>query len=153
MLKTGFGYDLHKLTAGRKLWIGGVDMPSEQGSVAHSDGDALIHAIIDSLLSPLNAGDIGSLFPDTDPAYKDISSLKLLIYVKDHFIKDAVINNIDCVVVLDRPKILPHIPAMKAYIAKVLDISENQIGIKGKTTENTRPDCYESYAVCLIEIK
>ena len=99
MLKVGFGYDIHRLETGRRLFIGGVLIPSDFGAVAHSDGDALINALIDSLLSPLGAGDIGALFPDTDVAWKDISSLELLKITTDE-LKDIRIVNIDCTVFL-----------------------------------------------------
>jgi 2-C-methyl-D-erythritol 2,4-cyclodiphosphate synthase len=153
MLKTGFGYDLHRLAPGRRLWVGGIEIPSEFGSIAHSDGDALLHALIDSLLSPAGLGDIGSLFPDTDPAIKGMQSLKMLRQIKEKYLANIAIQNIDLTVILDKPKILPYLPQIKQTIAQTLEISENQIGVKGKTTENTKPFVYESYSVCLIETK
>lgn len=153
MLKVGSGYDLHQLVLGNQLWVGGVELPSEFGSLAHSDGDALIHAVIDCLLSPLNLGDVGSLFPDNKPEYKGISSMELLRRVYEIVQNLADIQNIDCTVILDQPKILPHIPAIKKNIAGALHIQESQIGIKGKTTENTKPFIYECYTVSLIDVK
>ncbi len=151
MLKVGFGYDIHRLETGRRLFIGGVLIPSDFGAVAHSDGDALIHAPIDSLLSPLGAGDIGALFPDTDVAWKDISSLELLKITTDE-LKDIRIVNIDCTVILDRVKIFPFIREMKRNISQILDIEPDQIGIKGKTSENTKLSSIECYTISLLDI-
>ena len=153
MLKIGLGYDLHKLAPGRKLILGGVELPGKWGCVAHSDGDALIHAVIDSLLSPMNLGDIGSLFPDTDEQFRGISSMKLLEKTVGLVAGKLEIQNIDCVVILDQPKILLYLAEMKKNIAGVLGIPENRIGIKGKTSENTRLTSVECHAVVLMEIK
>lgn len=149
MLKIGFGYDQHRLIAGKRLFIGGVEIPSPHGAVAHSDGDVLIHAIIDSFLSSLGVGDIGQLFPDSDERYRDISSLKLLSKVKLRYLNDIEILNLDTVVILDSPRIASYVPSMKIELAKVLNIDTNQIGIKGKTSEGVAPDLIVSYAVCL----
>jgi 2-C-methyl-D-erythritol 2,4-cyclodiphosphate synthase len=153
MLKIGLGYDLHKLIFGKKLILGGVELPGEYGPLAHSDGDALVHAIVDSLLSPIGAGDIGTLFPDTDEKWKGAVSLDFLKAVKQNHLKNTVIQNIDCVVILDKPKIYPHIPEMKKKLAGCLGIAENQIGIKGKTSENTKVSSVECYAVSLLDIE
>lgn len=152
MIKIGLGYDLHKLAFGRKLVIGGVEVPSDFGSIAHSDGDILIHALVDALLSPLGAGDIGALYPDTSSANKDISSITILKEVKSKYLQDARIINIDAVIILDKPKILPFIEQMKQTLASVLEIDKSQIGIKGKTSENTRIYSVECHCVCLIEV-
>jgi 2-C-methyl-D-erythritol 2,4-cyclodiphosphate synthase len=153
MLKIGIGYDIHKLVGGRKLVIGGTEVICEYGALAHSDGDVLIHALVDSLVSGLGIGDIGILFPDTDDSLKGISSVEILKRVKEQHLSDVEVMNIDCVVVLDRPKIFPYIPRMKAKIAEVLGIPEHVIGIKGKTSEGTRLSTIECTVVSLIEDK
>jgi 2-C-methyl-D-erythritol 2,4-cyclodiphosphate synthase len=146
------GYDLHRLESGGKLILGGVDLDSPMGAVAHSDGDALVHAIIDALVTPATGENIGSLFPDTDPAYKGISSLELLRRANES-LGGIVIQNIDAVIVLDAPKLSGHIDAMRRNIAAVLGIEPSQVGIKAKTSENTRPGIVEAYAVLLFESK
>lgn len=152
MLRIGFGYDLHRLKVGGHIVIGGENIASEVTTIAHSDGDVLLHALIDSLVSPLGIGDIGKLFPDTDDKYKNISSLVLLQRVAKECIEGVSIINIDAVVIVDTPKILPYIAAMKQNIADVLNISAEQVGIKGKTSEKTRPDTIEAYVVSLLDI-
>ena len=153
MLKIGFGYDIHRLEEGRRLYIGGVEIPADCGAIAHSDGDVLIHSLIDSLLSPVGAGDIGALFPDTDNKWKGISSLELLkIASEGDKFKNVKIINIDCTVILDRVKILPFTQDMKKIISRVLGIQADQIGIKGKTSENTKLFSIECYTVALLDI-
>ena len=153
MLKIGIGYDLHRLVPGRKLWIGGVDIPYPSGELAHSDGDVLIHSIIDAFVSPLGLGDIGKLFPDNDSDYKDKSGLELLKVVKDLYLKSVEIMNIDCVVILDNPKIGGIIPEMRRNISSILDMDTSKITIKGKTSENTKILSIESYVVVLFDQK
>ncbi|OHD57470.1 MAG: 2-C-methyl-D-erythritol 2,4-cyclodiphosphate synthase [Spirochaetes bacterium GWF1_51_8] len=145
------GYDLHKLVPGRELIVGGVKLESKFGAEAHSDGDALLHAVIDTLLSAAGLDDIGVQFPDNDPAYRGISSLELLREVWKRVSGKIVLYNIDTVVILEQPKIAPHIAEMKQNIASILGISTDKIGIKGKTAENTRLFTIEAHAVCLFE--
>lgn len=134
--RTGMGYDVHAFADGRRLVLGGVDIPHERGLLGHSDADVLIHAVMDALLGAAALGDIGKHFPDSDPRYKGISSLLLLGHVAQLLSSNGwLIVNIDATVIAQRPKIAPHIPAMKKNMAKVLKISESQINIKGTTTE------------------
>ncbi len=152
-VRFGFGYDVHKLIPNRKLIIGGVHIPHEKGALGHSDADVLIHAIIDALLGALGKGDIGSHFPDTDPAFKNIDSTLLLEKVK-LFLDEAHYRpgNIDATVVLQRPKISGHIPAMKQNIAHVLHMPLTDVSIKATTTEHLgaegREEGVSAYAVC-----
>jgi len=136
MTRIGFGFDVHQLTAGRKLILGGVVIPFEKGLLGHSDADVLLHAICDALLGAAALGDIGKHFPDTDPLYKGISSITLLKHViellKQHGYE---IGNIDVTVVLERPKIAPYVDSMKKNISESLGIRENQISIKATTNE------------------
>ncbi len=135
-MRTGIGYDVHKLTAGRKLVLGGVAIEHIAGLEGHSDADVLVHAIMDALLGAAGLSDIGVYFPDTDIKYKDISSITLLGMVKVS-VKDAGyrILNIDSVVILEEPKISPFIPMMKKNISEALGIKVDQIGIKATTSE------------------
>jgi len=151
--RVGLGYDLHRLVLGKPLIIGGVKMESEWGALAHSDGDTLVHAMIDSLLSPLGFGDIGLIYPDHDQKWKGVSSLDLLKDIRDRFLKNTVIINMDSVVILDKPKISSLIPQMKKNIAEVLRITEDRINIKGKTSENTRVYSIEAHTVTLLELE
>ncbi|MRR18051.1 MAG: 2-C-methyl-D-erythritol 4-phosphate cytidylyltransferase [Deltaproteobacteria bacterium] len=134
--RSGLGYDSHRFAPDRKLILGGVEIPCDRGLAGHSDADALLHAVADALLGMAGAGDIGRHFPDTDPAYKDISSLVLLKRVK-HILeaKGLSINNIDATVMLEKPKLAPYAAAMAALIAKTLDIPETAVNIKAKTNE------------------
>ena len=150
-MRIGFGWDLHRLVLGRKLVIGGVEIKSDYGSLAHSDGDVLIHALIDSLISPLGIGDIGQLFPDTDEKYRNVSGLELLKKVKENYLKNTNIINLDSTIILDDPKIAPYIDNMKQNLSLILGISKDKIGIKGKTSENTRLFSIECYAVTLLD--
>ncbi len=137
MCRTGIGYDVHRLAPDEKLILGGVEIPSELGTTGHSDADVLLHAIIDALLGAAGLRDIGYHFPDTDPRYKGISSLKLLkstlALIKD---KGFKINNIDATIVLQKPKIKDFIPQMIKNIAETLDLSQSQINVKATTTEH-----------------
>jgi len=152
-LRIGIGFDSHRLVEGRKLFIGGVEIPSEKGALGHSDGDALIHAIIDAILGASGQKDIGVLFPDTDDKYRGISSITLLEKVREIIENEFEIVNIDSVVKLERPKISEYIPKMKKKIAEALKIPEERINIKGKTGEKTGPvgegKLIEAQAVCL----
>ena len=134
--RTGMGYDVHAFAENRKLILGGVNIPHDRGLLGHSDADVLIHAVMDALLGAAALGDIGKHFPDTDPRYKGISSLMLLGHVSELLSSHGwTIVNIDATVIAQRPKIAPHIPQMKKFMAEVLKISESQINIKGTTTE------------------
>lgn len=135
-IRIGIGYDVHKLSEGYKLILGGVLIPHNKGLVAHSDGDCLIHAIIDSLLGAAGLYDIGTYFPDTDPKYKNISSISLLSETYKLLVSNNYeISNIDSVIICEQPKIKPHIDNMKNNISKVLNIPVSHIGIKATTEE------------------
>lgn len=132
----GIGYDSHKLVKGRKLILGGVDIPYNKGLLGHSDADALVHAIMDALLGAAGMGDIGRLFPDTDPRYKGISSLKLLFAIRDIFKKSRhKIINIDSVIILQAPKLAAYAHKMTQNISRALKIDANLVNIKFKTEE------------------
>jgi 2-C-methyl-D-erythritol 2,4-cyclodiphosphate synthase len=156
-IKIGIGYDIHRLKTGKKLFIGGVDIPFSKGSIGHSDGDCLIHAIIDALLGALGEGDIGQLFPDTDPRYRNIRSTKLLKIVMER-IRDnnGRIHHIDCIIVAESPKIGPHIPRIKQALCPILEIETNDLGIKAKTNEGIGPvgqgDAIAVLAQALLEL-
>ena len=155
-MRVGIGYDVHKFEEGRKLIIGGVDILYERGLAGHSDADVLIHAIIDAICGALCIGDIGSLFPDTDNAYKDIDSMILLGKLKDKLIENNYkIGNIDSIIVAQEPKMRPYIDQMRQNIAKVLAISEKDVSVKATTTEKLgfegRKEGISSQAVVLIE--
>ncbi len=136
MFKIGLGYDIHKLTEGRDLIIGGVKITHEKGLLGHSDADVLVHAIIDALLGAAGLSDIGTLFPDTDPKYKDADSIILLKKVYE-LIKNKgyKINNIDSNIIAQAPKMMPYIPKMKEVLAKTLELEIENISIKAKTKE------------------
>jgi 2-C-methyl-D-erythritol 2,4-cyclodiphosphate synthase len=135
-MRVGIGYDVHKLVKTRKLILGGVEIEYEYGLLGHSDADVLIHAIMDALLGAAGLGDIGKHFPDTDNKYKDISSIKLLLIVKEKLeIKGYTINNMDCIIVAQMPKISPYITLMEKNIADTLDIDKDRVNIKATTTE------------------
>ena len=134
--RIGYGYDVHQLVEGEELVIGGLTLDHEKGSLGHSDADVLLHVICDALLGALALGDIGTHFPDTDPAYKGIDS-KILLKETWTLIQERgyTLSNLDSTVCLERPKLKPHIPAMRACIADILDVDVDAIGIKATTTE------------------
>lgn len=135
-MRVGLGYDVHKLVEGRDLILGGVKIPFELGLLGHSDADVLLHAIMDALLGAAGLGDIGKHFPDTDPAYKGISSVKLLEHVRDLLEENMfVINNIDATVIAQKPKLRPYMDEMEEKIAKALHIERNRINLKATTEE------------------
>ena len=155
-MTSGIGYDLHRLAGGRKLVLGGIEVPFDKGPVGHSDGDVLTHAICDALLGAAGAGDIGTLFPDTDPQWKGVSSLiflerigKVLTQRKLH------IGHIDAVIVTEKPKLAPHFPAMREALAKALDIKPQQINLKAKTNEGVdaigRGEAIAAHAIATLE--
>jgi len=149
MHKIGFGYDIHRLEAGRRLVLGGVDIPFRAGLAGHSDGDALVHAVIDALLGALGEGDIGGLFPDTDPRYAGARSVGLLGDVVGLLRqRGAAIVNVDSVIVAEEPKMGPHIAAMKAVLCPVLGIPAASLGIKAKTNEGLGPVGEKRAIVC-----
>ena len=156
-MRVGLGYDVHKLAENRKLIIGGVDIPYEKGLLGHSDADVLIHAIMDALLGASKLGDIGVLFPDTDPKYKGISSITLLKYVKEEMEKKNIrIVNIDSIIVAQKPKMRPYITEMEENIAKALNIKVDDINVKATTEEELgftgSGEGISSKAVCMIEM-
>ena len=155
-MRIGMGYDVHRLSAGRKLIMGGVDIPYQKGLLGHSDADVLVHAIMDALLGAAALGDIGSHFPDTDPAYEGISSIRLLEHVgkllSDHGYK---IGNIDATIIAQKPKMRPHIDQMRENIANALKIRPDQVGVKATTEEGLgftgSGEGISAHAVCLLE--
>ena len=154
-MRIGMGYDVHKLTEGRKLIIGGVEIPYEKGLLGHSDADVLLHAIMDALLGAAALGDIGKHFPDTDPAYKGISSLKLLEHVgallEEHYF---LIENIDATIIAQAPKMRPFIDTMRKNIADTLHIDLSQVNVKATTEEGLgftgSGEGISSQAICLL---
>ncbi|MDD3360621.1 MAG: 2-C-methyl-D-erythritol 2,4-cyclodiphosphate synthase [Hespellia sp.] len=155
-MRVGMGYDVHRLVEGRPLILGGVTIPYEKGLLGHSDADVLVHAIMDALLGAAALGDIGQHFPDTDPKYKGISSIELLKHVgsllDDHM---YIIENIDATVIAQRPKMAPHMAAMKRNIAEALQIDENQVNLKATTEEGLgftgTGEGISSQAICALE--
>ncbi len=136
MIRCGLGYDLHRLAPGRPLFLGGIEIPHPAGLLGHSDGDALIHALIDALLGAMGEGDIGQLFPDRDPRTKDIRSTELLRDVCARLKKKRLaVLHADAVVVAERPKLGPYFPAMKAALAPLLGLPPDGLGLKAKTNE------------------
>lgn len=153
--RIGFGYDVHQLEEGKKFVLGGITLPHNKGPVAHSDGDVLIHAICDAILGAANLGDIGVHFPDNSVEFKGIDSKLLLKKTVELLIdKGFFIGNIDSTICLERPKIKDFIPKMKEELAKVLNISANNISIKATTTEKLgfvgREEGISAYAVVLV---
>lgn len=155
-IRTGLGYDVHRLVEGRDLWLGGIKIPHTLGLLGHSDADVLIHAICDALLGAANMRDIGYHFPDTSADTLDIDSKILLKKTVDLIAtKGYHIGNIDATICAERPKINPHVPDMKACLAQVMGIDEDDISIKATTTEHLgftgREEGISAYAVVLIE--
>lgn len=137
MSRFGMGYDVHQLVEGRKLIIGGVEIPFEKGLLGHSDADVLLHAISDALLGAAALGDIGKHFPDTDERYKGADSLKLLEEVGRLLAeKGYMVGNVDATIVAQRPKMAPHIPVMRENIARVLHVDVDRINVKATTEEH-----------------
>ena len=135
-IKAGLGYDIHKLEKGRKLFLGGVEIDFPRGLKGHSDGDCLIHAIIDALMGAMGERDIGQIFPDTDPKYKDVRSTELLKEVVSRIKEQKLeIMNIDSVVIAEKPKLASYINQMKEVLCPILEIKKENLGIKAKTNE------------------
>lgn len=155
-IRVGFGFDVHQLSEGADFYLGGIKVPHSKGATGHSDADVLIHTICDALLGAANLRDIGFHFPPTDNAYKGIDS-KILLKDVVKLLKDKgySIGNIDATIALERPKINPHIPAMKAALIPILEIEEDELSIKATTTEKLgfegREEGVSAYATVLIE--
>jgi len=155
-MRIGHGYDVHRLVEGRKLILGGVEIPYEKGLLGHSDADVLLHAISDAILGAIGEGDIGRHFPDTDLRYKGADSLKLLAHVmKLAEDKGFRLGNLDATIVAQRPKLAPHIPLMRQNIAGVLSAEIDRVNVKATTTEELgfagRGEGIAAYAVALME--
>ena len=156
--RIGHGYDVHKLVAGRKLILGGVEIPHETGLLGHSDADVVLHALMDALLGAAALGDIGKHFPDTDDAYKGISSLELLGRVKALLEKDGYsLANADMTVIAQAPKLAPYMPGMRSNISKTLNVPEDCINVKATTEEHLgftgRGEGIAAHAVVLLKGK
>lgn len=154
-MRIGMGYDVHKLTKGRDLMIGGVKIPYEMGLLGHSDADVLLHAVMDALLGAAALGDIGKHFPDTDTAYQGISSIKLLEHVGELLEEKCfLIENIDATIIAQAPKMRPHIDQMRENIAKALEIDVTQVNVKATTEEGLgftgNGEGISSQAICLL---
>ena len=155
-IRVGFGYDIHTLKEGRTLYLGGVDISYSKGLLGHSDGDCLIHAIADALLGALGEKDIGLLFPDTDPAYKDIRSTRLLEAVINRIVeKKMVICNIDTVIICQEPRLTDQVLRMKEVLCPILQIRPDALGIKPRTNEGLgvigQGDAIAAMATVLIQ--
>jgi 2-C-methyl-D-erythritol 2,4-cyclodiphosphate synthase len=154
--RIGYGYDVHRLQEGIPFWLGGIKIPHEKGAVGHSDADVLLHAICDALLGSLALGDIGTHFPDTDPAYKGISSTLLLKgtmeLIRSHGYE---VVNLDTTVCLQAPRIAPRIPEMQGHIAAVLEVDPSQVSVKATTEERLgftgREEGISATAVVLVK--
>ena len=156
--RIGHGYDLHRLVEDRKLILGGVEIPHVKGLLGHSDADVALHALMDALLGALALGDIGKHFPDSDPAYKGISSILLLEKVNDIISRENyILSNADITIIAQKPKLLPYIPEMRKNIAEVLSCDISQISIKATTEEGLgftgNGDAISAHAVCLLQKK
>lgn len=154
-MRIGTGYDVHRLEEGLDMWIGGVKIEHTHGLLGHSDADVLLHAICDALLGAAALGDIGKHFPDTNPQYKGIASIKLLKHVGELLKKNGyIVGNIDSTIVAQRPKMAPHIPQMRQNIAEALGIDVDRVSVKATTTEHLgfegREEGISAQAVALI---
>ena len=155
-MRIGMGYDVHRLTADRKLILGGVEIPYSKGLLGHSDADVLIHAVMDALLGAAAMGDIGKHFPDTDPEYEGISSIRLLEHIgKLLDEKGYVIENIDATIIAQQPKMRPYIDQMRENIAQALNLETDQVNVKATTEEGLgftgTGEGISSQAVCAVE--
>lgn len=154
--RTGIGYDLHRLAAGRKLMIGGVQIPFDKGPVGHSDGDVLAHALCDALLGAAVLGDIGTHFPDSDPQWKGVSSLLFLKRIKELLENRRLrITHIDAIVITEQPKLGPHFPAIREVLGRSLGIDSAQINLKAKTNEGVdavgRGEAIAAHVIATLE--
>jgi 2-C-methyl-D-erythritol 2,4-cyclodiphosphate synthase len=156
MNKIGLGYDIHRLKKGRRFLLGGAEIPFKKGELGHSDGDALAHAVCDALLGAAALGDIGEFFPPSDPKYKNADSMELLRKAFER-VKNAGwrLANLDCVIICEKPKILPFRDLIRKSLASALEVSEDCIFLKGKTAEKLgqagKGKAVEVYVVCLLE--
>jgi len=155
-IRIGHGFDVHAFAEGRKLIIGGVDIPYDRGLLGHSDADVLLHAICDALLGAAALGDIGKHFPDSDPRYKGIDSRKLLRHVAELLDgRGWKVGNVDATIIAQAPKMAPHIATMREHIAEEIGIAADQVNVKATTTERLgftgREEGIAAEAVCLIE--
>ncbi len=158
MIRVGFGFDVHRLVEGRELWLGGVLVPHSSGALGHSDADVLLHAVCDALLGAVALGDIGQHFPDTDARWKGADSkelLKAVVQLLDA--KGWTVGNVDCTLILERPKIMPHVPAMRAAMAPLLNVGLDAVSIKATTSETLgyvgREEGVCAHAVALVQRK
>lgn len=156
MLRIGNGYDVHKLVEGRKLILGGIEIPHSKGVLGHSDGDVLLHAITDAIIGALGLGDIGLHFPDNDENFKDIDSSILLKKINEKMKeKKFKIVNLDCIIVIQNPKLRPYIDSIKENIAKILEINQELVNVKAKTEERLgftgNETGVKSYSVVLLK--
>jgi len=156
MLRIGLGRDLHRLVKGRRFLLGGVELPAKRGELGHSDGDVLAHAVSDAILGAAALGDIGSLFPPSDPKWKDADSMSLLRSVFDMAKQTGwTLVNLDCVVSCEEPKVLPFRDRIRQSLAQALEVSVDKVFVKGKTGEGLGPvgkgKAVEALAVCLLE--
>lgn len=151
-MRVGLGYDTHRLEPGRPLVLAGMTLPAPRGPVAHSDGDVLCHAIVDALLGAAALGDIGRHFPDNDPRWKSTPGLTFLQHTR-RLLEDKAFRvvNIDATVVLDEPKLSPHLPGIAQRIAEALGLDASQVNVKAKTTEGATPNLAAAQAVALLE--
>ena len=155
-MRVGIGYDVHKFAEGRKLILGGVEIPYEKGLLGHSDADVIVHAIMDALLGAAALGDIGQHFPDSDPEYEGISSIRLLEKVRDLLDENGyVIGNIDSIIIAQRPKMMPHLPQMRQNVADALGVRIDRVSIKATTEEGLgftgRGEGIAAQATCALE--
>ncbi|WP_447984301.1 2-C-methyl-D-erythritol 2,4-cyclodiphosphate synthase [Nitrospira sp. Nam74] len=155
-MRIGFGYDIHPLGKGRKLILGGLNIPHTQGLVGHSDADVLVHAVCDAMLGAMGEGDLGRHYPSSDPRYKDVSSFTLLEDVSRMLAKNGFrLVNLDTVIIAQAPRLSPHLDAMRARIAEVLKVEGTQVNVKVKSGEGLdavgREEAIAAQAICLIE--
>jgi 2-C-methyl-D-erythritol 2,4-cyclodiphosphate synthase len=155
-MRVGFGYDIHPLGKGRKLILGGLDIPHTQGLVGHSDADVLVHAVCDAVLGAMGEGDLGRHYPSSDPRFKDISSLRLLEDVSGMLAKKGFrLVNLDTVIIAQAPRLGPHLDAMRTRLAEVLKVEGTQVNVKVKSGEGLdavgREEAIAAQAICLIE--
>ena len=156
MIRTGIGYDIHRLKRGRRFLLGGVEIPFSKGELGHSDGDALAHAVCDALLGACAMGDIGEFFPPSDPAFKGADSMTILrnVYARVRQAGWRLVN-LDCVIICEKPKVLPFRDAIRGSLAEVLEAPTAAIFVKGKTAEGLgsvgRGKAVEVMAMCLLE--
>lgn len=154
-MRIGIGFDSHALVAGRRLVLGGVEIPFDRGLAGHSDADALVHAIGDALLGAAGEGDLGRWFPDTDPQFRDVASLGLLARVSEMVARKGYrVENLDAVVIAQAPRLSPYLPQMRAAVAKTLGLSEEQVNLKAKSPEGLgalgRVEGIAAQAVCML---